>query len=669
MVMRTTIRIAATATALALFACSGDGGSVGFPSRSTDTSSPFFRAQSGGEATIADLVAFDSCDDALANIRAEASARVGPYGIPGVTPYGGGWIEDGQVLSDFDAAVGAPTAGGTGNTAAERSAAPAEQSGYSTTNVQEKGIDEPDVVKNDGERIVSVVGAKLRVIDVRDGNPVVVGTLTLPEDSWGHQLLVQGDRALVLATHQINDVMPMGGRMAYIPADSTLFSIDLSDPAAPKVTSTLTVDGTVLSARQIGQTARVVVSSMPTDHEFVYPTSVAGEERAEQLNRDVVEASTLEDWLPGFKLESAGEERSGTLISCDRLSHPGEFAGFSTVSVLTFDLTEDLDEGDGVGVMADGQTVYASAERLYVATNRWIDPGSPVPTEAIAPEPQPQDLTTGIHAFAISGEGPATYLASGEVRGHVLNQYAMSEHEGVLRVATTDGNDSSESFVTTFGQDGDRLAQLGQVGGLGKGEQIYAVRFIGSTGYVVTFRQTDPLYTIDLRDPARPAVVGELKIDGYSAYLHPAGEGRLIGIGQGATTEGRVVGTQLSLFDVSDPASPTRLQQLVLSGSSSDAEYDAHAFLWWDAADLVVAPLQVYEGERPFVGAIAARVTDGSIEQAGQIAHESGSGDPYDGRGMIQRSLVIDDSLYTISDLGVEVDALDTLVERSFLRF
>ncbi len=664
--MHTTTRIAATATAsaLALFACSGDGGSVSFPSRSTDTSSPFFRAQGTGAATIADLVAFDTCDDALANIRAEASERVGPYGIPGVTPYGG--IE-GDVMFGVPADNAAGSIGGDDATAERSAAAPQEQSAYSTTNVQEVGIDEPDVVKNDGERIISVVGGKLRVVEVRDGNPVVVGTLALPEDSSGHQLLVQGDRAFVLATHQVQDVMPMGGRMAYIPADSTLFSIDVSDPSAPKITSTLTVDGTVLSARQIGETARVVVSSMPTDHEFVYPTSVAGEERAEQINREVVEASTLEDWLPGYKLEAGGDERSGTLISCDRLSHPGEFAGFSTVSVLTFDLTEDIDEGDGVGVMADGQTVYASAERLYVATNRWIDPGSPVASDAIAPpEPQPQDLTTGIHSFDISGAGPAIYLASGEVRGHVLNQYAMSEHEGVLRVATTDG---SESFVTTFGQDGDRLGQLGQVGGLGKGEQIYAVRFIGTTGYVVTFRQTDPLYTVDLRDPAHPAVVGELKIDGYSAYLHPAGEGRLIGIGQGATPEGRVVGTQLSLFDVSDPARPTRLQQLVLSGSQSDAEYDAHAFLWWEPADLVVAPLQVYEGERPFIGAIAARVTDSSIEQAGQISHEDGNTDPYDGGGMIQRSLVIGDSLYTISDRGIEVDTLSDLVERAFLRF
>ena len=145
---------------------------------------------------------------------------------------------------------------------------------------------------------------------------------------------------------------------------------------------------------------------------------------------------------------------------------------------------------------------------------------------------------------------------------------------------------TSESTVYVLRQDGRSLDVVGKVGGLGKGERIYSVRFVGATGYVVTFRQTDPLYTVDLRDPAKPTVTGELKITGYSAYLHPAGDGRLLGIGQEATEQGRIQGTQISLFDVRDPAKPNRLAQYHVQGAHSEAEFDPHAFLYWPQTGL-----------------------------------------------------------------------------------
>ena len=145
----------------------------------------------------------------------------------------------------------------------------------------------------------------------------------------------------------------------------------------------------------------------------------------------------------------------------------------------------------------------------------------------------------------------------------------------MLRVASTEEpawwgtgpQEESESFVTTLGERDGALVQLGRVGGLGKGERVYAVRFVGDTGYVVTFRQVDPLYTLDLSPPSRPAVLGELKIRGYSAYLHPLGDDLLLGVGQDATEEGRVLGTQLSLFDVSDLRRPVRITQYALGSS------------------------------------------------------------------------------------------------------
>jgi Beta propeller domain len=211
------------------------------------------------------------------------------------------------------------------------------------------------------------------------------------------------------------------------------------------------------------------------------------------------------------------------------------------------------------------------------------------------------------------------------------------------------------------------LRQIGQVGGLGQGERIFAVRFIGPAGYVVTFRQVDPLYVVDLERPSQPVVRGELKILGYSAYLHPVGPGLLLGVGQDATAAGAQLGTQLSLFDVSDPSNPRRLHQAAVAGASSEAEFDHHAFLWWAPRDLAVVPLNVFDGGPAlgpgqfFQGAAGFRAQRASgIAEVGRASHE---GAP------IQRSFVLGGRLFTLSDAGIEANSLDNLAEQGWLAF
>ena len=197
--------------------------------------------------------------------------------------------------------------------------------------------------------------------------------------------------------------------------------------------------------------------------------------------------------------------------------------------------------------------------------------------------------------------------------GHLLNQFSMSELNGDLRVATTtnswDGSAPSSSAVRVLRPEGNELVQIGLVDGLGLTEQIYAVRFLGTQAYVVTFRQTDPLYVIDLTDPAAPVLSGELKIPGYSAYLHPVGEGLLLGVGQGADLDGRVQGTQLSLFDVSDPANPCSLSTLPIGGFS-EAEWDHQAFLYWPEDGTIVLPVSPgWHDCGPAVDCLAGQMT------------------------------------------------------------
>jgi uncharacterized secreted protein with C-terminal beta-propeller domain len=267
------------------------------------------------------------------------------------------------------------------------------------------------------------------------------------------------------------------------------------------------------------------------------------------------------------------------------------------------------------------------------------------------------------------------------VSGTLLNQYSMSEQDGFLRVASTNAplwwsaneNSPSESFVSVLKQAGAALKQVGRVGDLGKHERIYAVRFLGDVGYVVTFRQIDPLYTIGLADPEHPKVLGSVDLLGYSAYLHPVGDGLLLGIGQAANEQGRTQGTQVSLFDVSDPAKPTRLSNnLVGMGSSSSVEFDPHAFLWWDPLKLAVLPMQVftYQGDRKadqFTGAIASRASRAAgVNEAGRVSQPPAS---YGYAPPIVRSLVVGDRLFTISMSGARATDLGSFGDRGFVAF
>jgi len=353
--------------------------------------------------------------------------------------------------------------------------------------------------------------------------------------------------------------------------------------------------------------------------------------------------------------------------------------------VLTVDLHEGLRTSNSVGVLADGNIVYASDSALYVATTRWMDWA--VLEDSGDADAARESHITEIHKFDISNPDTTVYAASGAVKGFMLSQWSMSEYDGYLRVATTDSPDwwwddlDSESFVKVLADRDGELVEVGSVGGLGEGERIYSVRFMGDVGYVVTFRQTDPLYTIDLSDPANPAVAGELKILGYSAYLHPVGDDLLLGIGQDATDEGRTVGTQISLFDVSDPADPQRIQQYTLEHGSSEVEYDHHAFLYWEPTELAVVPVQTWwwdedtETEGGFAGAIAVRVARDGVEELARITHDGTEGplsekpELQGWRLPIRRSLVVGDRLFTVSDGGILQSDLDTLEDEAWVSF
>ena len=635
------------------------------------------------------------------------------------------------------AAAGAPAAAASGAVAAAGTGAPA----FSGTNTYVPGVDEPDLVKTDGQRIITLSGSTLEVVDA--ASRVVTGRLDLSPygmAAGAANLLLSGDHALVLADGTGMAGGPAAARASAEPGAGTgaagemnasalygprLLLVDLA--GQPRVLSSYSIEGSLVDARQVGSVVRVVTGSVP---HIVFPAPAAGASGAAltAANRAVIAKATVDAWLPHYTSAARGTTITGR-ISCDQVSRPAVYSGADLLTVLTFDLSASaLGTGDGVSIAADRGTVYGTDSSLYVASgNLWQMPpttGIAVPVavapEAVAPAAgapaatasAPSDVDaygvrqqTEVYRFAISQPGPPRYVASGAVPGYLVDQYAMSEWGGYLRIATTTGTSwsladgrpqgaqSSSSAVYVLTTSGPVMRLAGQVGGLGADERIYSVRFEGPTGYVVTFRQTDPLYTVDLSNPARPRVAGSLDLTGYSSYLHPASGTQLIGIGQQADAMGHIGGTQVSLFDVANPASPQRLATFALSGAQSAAEFDPHAFLYWPASRLVVVPIQVPYGvvSPPAVpgqpstsggaakepgglapspdgsGALVLRIDSGAITQAGfirQPVSSGGYGDP-----AIERSLVIGNTLWTVSGAGLLASDLSTLRQQSWIPF
>ena len=533
-------------------------------------------------------------------------------------------------------------------TAADSRSAAAPQ--HSTTNIQEAGVDEPDLVKTDGRRIAAVAQGRVHLIEAKNGRMTLRTTLPTNDVS---NLFLAGNRVLVFS----RSTGPGSADRGWTGDRSVLTTYDITRLNAPKVVATLTVEGEVLDARLVGSQVRVATSSAP-DLDIpspVYTDEGTVTEKSKERLQAAIAQTTVDDWIPSYTLkDAAGRVTTGRLVQCPDLARPDEFSGLDTVAVSAFSITTGFSDRRAAGVVAGGEQLYASDTATYITSTAW--------------ERDEPAVTTEVHKFVTAASGATTYRGSGAVRGTLLNQYAMSEYRGVLRVASTlserrgwtNPQQVNEGAVTTLGEQDGQLRQLGQVDGLGRAdnESIQAVRFIGDRAYVVTYRQTDPLYVVDLRNPATPAVVGELKIPGYSGYLHPVGRNLLLGVGQsggGTGTQDGVSGVQFSLFDVSNPATPRRIDTQTYGNGDALAEWDPKAFLFWQPRKLVVAPVMLNgdrRGRGAFTGVMLLRADPTGLKDVARIAVRPSE-------AMAQRSFVIGDYVYVLSDQALQSHGLD----------
>jgi len=469
--------------------------------------------------------------------------------------------------------------------------------GRTGTNTQEAGVDEPDVAKTNGRLVVQLTERQRLVItDVSGDTPRQVADWQLPTGGYADGLLLVGDH-VVLSSNRLMAIDSMEYDKLSSPIRGTdgseLLDLDISDPAHPVLASRTSWSGSQLSMRQYGDTVRLVTSTGLPELPFVTPRPGRTTEReATQRNREIVRSSAVEGWVPGF---SAGTGlRTGPLVECNEVYHPTTWSGADTVAVATF-RPGAVAASSAVAVTGAGSEVYSSTDRLYVTSTDWAGSRGPM----VGSKLSMTRTKTQIHAFAISG-ATTRYLASGSVDGSIRDRWSLDEHDGLLRVAVSwpdrVGNTRESGIVVLDERDG-RLEQVGELRGLGVDEEIQSVRWFDDLAVLVTFRQMDPLYTVDLTDPGHPRRLGQLKIPGFSSYLHPIGDDRLLGIGTDATPEGRSLGAQVGVFDLADPTRATQVDKITFGQDSwLDASEDPHAFTWLPDASAAVTSLQEMAG-------------------------------------------------------------------------
>jgi hypothetical protein len=585
------------------------------------------------------LPSFDDCDALTARMRDLTLPYVGDYGFNGSSmntpdtavdaPAATGPMPAADAAASAGAPAAAPAAGGDalsgqglGKSAPQRRDAysspdQAVGPGGTGTNLQEAGVDEPDIAKTDGRLVVSVDGGSLRIMDVSTDSPRSRGSLDLTNLGLSpSELLLDGDRVLVIGTttrdttryggHEGDVYMDDARSSSYRGDSAALGLVDLRDPDKPRLLATEEITGRHVSARLSGGVARVVVSSTP-DLPFLAPgANLSSRETARNYNRDVVRFAKAADWLPSRTVvDGDGHILSpaAPLVDCADVRYPAQDSGTDMLAVVTVDLGRDdaFAAAGSTAVVATGDLVYASPQRLYIATTQ----GGWGPSRGFAPSDS--GGATAIHEFDISEPGSTHYLSSGRVEGYVPGRWALSEYAGYLRVVTTTqepwrSGGGTESSVVVLRPRHGRLVEVGRVGGIGNGETVRAVRWFDELAAVVTFRQTDPLYLVDMGEPARPLVRGRLKVPGYSAYLHPIGDHRLLGVGQDGTASGQETGLQISSFDIADAADPRRVDAVGYGpGSRSVVQDDARGFVYLPERRTAVLP-----AEMPFDQAVCA---------------------------------------------------------------
>ncbi|MHA1955108.1 MAG: beta-propeller domain-containing protein [Candidatus Heimdallarchaeaceae archaeon] len=544
------------------------------------------------------------------------------------------------------------------------SAEPSGASDYSTTNIQVEGVDEADIIKNDGKYIYVVSGNKLVIVNAYPAENMEVLSEIEIENGSLQEIFINGNKLIAFSNDY--SVVPYAEAKCahlgciippyYEESRTTVYIYDIRDKSDPELENEISVTGNYFSSRMIGDKVYVIANQYVWD-DIVLPSVV------EDGELDIIEPTDV--------------------YYTDIRDYGYQF---------TIVLAVDVDNGNtNEKAILTGRThnIYVSQDNIYTTLTKypaWYEDAIDLNTEK-----------TLIHKISID-EMDIEYVASGEVPGRALNQFSMDESGDTFRIATTVGNmwnEQNPSKNNVYVLD-EELNVLGELEDLAPGERIYSVRFIGNRCYMVTFKKVDPLFVIDLSDSENPNVLGKLKIPGYSDYLHPYDENHIIGIGKEtieAEGENRdfawYQGVKMAIFDVSDVENPIELHKIVIGdrGTDSEALSNHKAFLFDRERELLVLPITLAEipeeeknkeysgwgvpyGDYVFQGAYVYNINlEDGFELRGRVTHYEDeevfkkSGYYFYGDRNVRRALYMDEILYTFSNLILKANDLDNLDE------
>jgi inhibitor of cysteine peptidase len=529
---------------------------------------------------------------------------------------------------------------------------------YSTTNIQVAGVDEADIVKTDGKYIYTIssttsgvyytsysgyydtgVNNTIYIIKADPKVPRVISKISLDNNTVPAGLFLSQDsnRLVVLVSrYQVYDYASSREKdLILTPYHSDVYTYinvyDVSNKAEPVLARNFTISGSYFNSRMIGNYVYAVISQ---------PANV--------YNEAVV--------LPKVYEETVVSDVAASRVYYTDVVEPTYFT-FTTFVGLN--ILDDAEQPANMTIMMGGTiNMYVSAGNMYVTYPTWSEQGQ----------------YTSIYRVRIDGNSLA-FEAKGSVPGYVLNQYSMDEYDGHFRLATTWQKTTQMNNVYVLDMN---LNVTGKLENLAENERIYSARFMGDKAYLVTFRQMDPFFVLDLSNPGEPKVAGELKIPGYSSYLHPFDVGHVIGLGMENST------VKLSLFDVTNVNEPTEIAKYLVPGdySSSDALYEPKAFLFDKAKELLVIPVSITQygvvsggdvvdpsGREIYMqggfwqGAYVFKATLAGFELEGGVTHQEGTSQQYYGdyNLNVNRALYIGNTLYTVSNTKVQLNSLSTL--------
>ncbi len=537
---------------------------------------------------------------------------------------------------------------------------------YSSTNVQEQGVDEADLVKTDGRHIYALADGWL-ITSVGWPLDEAVETNRVRIDGYPSGLYLYEDTVVVVSDLRWEAPQPRSEeRIPWWSQETTdwrdprtggvVTVLDAADPTAPVVQRETYVSGRIESSRRIGDLLYLVT----------YDDIEVADRWADLREiKQIVDDASPEDWLPHSTDAQlgAGEwtTRTDPSCGCEDVYWSKRETGTFMTTVMSLNLADPYGTLEGQSVVGRADTVYSSREGLYVAYSEEPDG----PFRSLDPQ-----LDTVIHKFDISkGEPHPTYVDTVQLTGVLTDQFAMSERAGVLRVATTDQSTWTSSVWTL--QEGEQgLERLGHLGGLAPGEELYSVRFVGPIGYLVTYEVAeepmsidfgDPLFTIDLSNPSDITAVGELVMNGWSDYIHPLDEDHLLTVGMDED-EDETWKVAVSLFDVSDLAHPVLADREIIQARSSEAQTEHHAFTYLESRQALTLPIQTLDWDWALQ---VLHVDTEGVEAMGQMSQDSVSA------GMvieesedwsctrIRRSIIMEDKVWAMSEGGLTAAALE----------